>query len=340
MIEFPAEEAQSVERELLTGFRLERLEVFNWGTFDRRVWRYDLDGRNSLLTGNIGSGKSTLVDAVTTLLIPANRVSYNRAAGADKKERSLRSYVLGYYKNEKGEAGGPARPVALRDINDYSVILAVFGNRGYEEKVTLAQVFWCKDPTGQPARFHAVAREALSIEADFSNFGTSISELRRKLKHKGVELFDSFPPYGATFRRYLGIPAEQALELFHQTISLKAVGDLTDFIREFMLEEFEVDSRIENLIAHYENLDRAYKAVLKAKSQVEELQPLVEDCDILANLLEKTAVARHKRDCLVVFFLDLKGRLIESEISRFELRLIKVDKRIEEAVRKRSTLEA
>jgi uncharacterized protein YPO0396 len=31
-----------------------------------------LDGKNALLTGDIGSGKSTLVDAVTTLLVPGS----------------------------------------------------------------------------------------------------------------------------------------------------------------------------------------------------------------------------------------------------------------------------
>ncbi|MEG7168153.1 ATP-binding protein, partial [Pseudomonas aeruginosa] len=98
------------------GFRLQRLEVLNWGTFDRRVWRYELDERNGLLTGDIGSGKSTLVDAVTTLLVPAQRIAYNKAAGAETRERSLRSYVLGHhYKSERNETTGSARPVALRD---------------------------------------------------------------------------------------------------------------------------------------------------------------------------------------------------------------------------------
>nr|MCU0756902.1 AAA family ATPase [Xanthomonadales bacterium] len=105
------------------GFRLERLEVLNWGTFDQRVWRYDLDGRNGLLTGDIGSGKSTLVDAITTLLVPAQRVAYNKAAGAEARERSLRSYVLGHYKSERNEVTGTAKPVALRDATRYSVIL-------------------------------------------------------------------------------------------------------------------------------------------------------------------------------------------------------------------------
>ncbi len=60
------------------GFRLQRLEVLNWGTFDKRVWRYELDGRNGLLTGDIGSGKSTLIDAITTLLV-TTRASATRS---------------------------------------------------------------------------------------------------------------------------------------------------------------------------------------------------------------------------------------------------------------------
>ena len=59
----------------LAGFRLTRLEVLNWGTFDKRVWSLELGGRNGLLTGDIGSGKSTLVDAITTLLVPPQRIA-------------------------------------------------------------------------------------------------------------------------------------------------------------------------------------------------------------------------------------------------------------------------
>lgn len=132
----------------LSGFRLARLEVFNWGTFDGQVWALQLDGKNGLLTGDIGSGKSTLVDAITTLLVPANRVAYNKAAGADSKERTLRSYVLGHYKSERNEVTGAAKPVSLRDYNSYSVILGVFHNAGYDQTVTLAQVFWMKEAQG------------------------------------------------------------------------------------------------------------------------------------------------------------------------------------------------
>ncbi len=68
-----------------TGFRLHRMELYNWGTFHESVWQIDPKGNNSLLTGDIGSGKSTVVDAMTTLLVPSQKITFNKAAGAESR---------------------------------------------------------------------------------------------------------------------------------------------------------------------------------------------------------------------------------------------------------------
>ena len=299
----------------LTGFRLQRLEVFNWGTFDSRVWTLQLDGHNGLLTGDIGSGKSTLVDAVTTLLVPANRVAYNKAAGADSRERSLRSYVLGHYKSERNEVTGAAKPVALRDHNSYSVILGVFHNAGYDQTVTLAQVFWSKDAQGQPARFFVGAERSLAIAEHFAHFGPDITQLRKRLRGLGALIEDSFPTYGAWFRRRFGIDNDQALELFHQTVSMKSVGNLTDFVRSHMLEPFDVTHRIQALIAHFDDLNRAHEAVLKAKRQVELLEPLVADCDRHEALEAEAEALRQCREALRAHFAGLKLNLLDKRLA-------------------------
>ena len=309
-----APELDFAAHESLSGFRLQRLEVLNWGTFDKKVWTLELGGKNGLLTGDIGSGKSTLVDAITTLLVPAQRIAYNKAAGADARERSLRSYVLGHYKSERNEISGNAKPVALRDQTNYSVILGVFHNAGFDQTVTLAQVFWIKDAGGQPERFYAVAEKSLSVAGDFAHFGTEIVQLRKRLRKSGAELFDSFPPYGAHFRRRFGIEGEQALELFHQTVSMKSVGNLTDFVRHHMLEPFDVAPRIAGLIAHFDDLNRAHEAVLKAKQQVELLSPLVADCDRHAELIAGTDELRACRDALKPHFAGLKLALIDTRL--------------------------
>lgn len=312
----------------LSGFRLRRLEVFNWGTFDGRVWTLQLDGRNGLLTGDIGSGKSTLVDAVTTLLVPAHRIAYNKAAGADAKERTLRSYVLGYYKSERSEAAGTARPVALRDHNSYSVILGVFHNAGYDQTVSLAQVFYWKEPQGQPARFFVGTESEFSIATHFSNFGSDITQLRKRLRREGAEIEDSFPKYSAWFRRRLGIDNEQALDLFLQTVSMKSVGNLTDFVRNHMLEPFDVTPRIQALISHFDDLNRAHEAVLKAKRQVELLTPLVADCEHHDQLVQGTEELRHCRDALRFHFAGLKVGLLQRRLEILDGDWTRLDARV------------
>jgi len=318
-----------VADDTLSGFRLQRLEVFNWGTFDKRVWTLQLDGQNGLLTGDIGSGKSTLVDAITTLLVPANRIAYNKAAGADSKERTLRSYVLGNYKSERNEVTGAAKPVSLRDNNSYSVILGVFHNAGFDETVSLAQVFWMKDSQGQPARFFLGAERALTIASDFANFGSDITQLRKKLRALGAEINDSFPPYAAWFRRRFGIENDQALELFHQTVSMKSVGNLTDFVRSHMLEPFDVAPRIQALIGHFDDLNRAHQAVLKAQQQVELLTPLVADCNRHGVHVAEVNSLRHCREHLRAHFAGLKLGLLDKRLGLLAEELERVDGQVQ-----------
>ena len=328
------------------GFRLRRLEVYNWGTFDRRVWALEPGGNNALLTGDIGSGKSTLVDALTTLLVPPAKISYNKAAGAEARERSLRTYVLGVYKAERGESGLAPRQIGLRDHDSYSVILAQFRNEAFGHDVTLAQVFWITDAGGQPNRLYVVADAALSITEHFVVAGGEIKDLRRRLRAgPKTEVADTFPPYGDAFRRRFGIANPQALDLFHQTVSMKSVGDLTDFVREHMLEPFPVEERVRALGRHFQDLQRAHEAVLKAKDQVARLQPIVADCLRHGALGAEIAGLRAGRDALHAFFASHKAALLvrrlaglDDEIARAEARLAELEVRRHEQQLRRDDL--
>jgi uncharacterized protein YPO0396 len=302
------------------GYRLRHLEVYNWGTFDKRVWRLTPDGDTALLTGDIGSGKSTLVDAMTTLLLPANKISYNKAAGADTRERTLRSYVDGHYRSESIEATGTSRSVGLRDHRSYSVILGVFGNDGFDETVTLAQVFHAKEQSGQPDRFYVTSPKQLSIEVDFTNFGADLNDLRRRLRSSGTTIFNhgEFPKYATNYRRLLGIRSEQAMDLFHQTVSLKSVGNLNDFVRTHMLEPVDATERVHGIIAHFEDLTEAHEAVTRAREQLDVLAPLVATADKYDAALARRDAAERQRDAVRLFFAELRMRLLDEQIQRHE----------------------
>ncbi len=172
------------------------------------------------------------------------------------------------------------------------------------------------------------AERELSIAGDFAGFGSEITALRKRLRGGGVEVFDSFPPYGAWFRRRFGIGNEQALDLFQQTVSMKSVGNLTEFVRDHMLEPFDIAPRIDALIGHFDDLNRAHEAVLKAKHQVELLTPLVANCDRHARLADANAELRSSREALRPYFAQLKLDLLECRITTLREELARQNSRI------------
>ncbi|MFC9351585.1 ATP-binding protein [Arthrobacter sp. NPDC057013] len=306
------------------GFRLHRLELLNWGTFHQGVRTFRLDGANSLLTGDIGSGKSTVVDAITTLLLPANKIEYNKAAGAQKKERSLMSYVRGFHKSTRSTGGEYSRPVALRSTGALTVVLAVFHNAVLGKSITLAITLWATQEAGQPSRFYSLAEADQSIAADFSNFGQDPAKLKKKLRAAGAAVHDTFEPYAAAFKRQFGITGNQAMELFHRTVSMKQVENITSFVRTNMLEEDNVAERIGKLIHHFDDLKKAHAAVLRAKDQIALLTPIRDGAAQHANLSREDELARQQRDQLHPWFTDRKLHLSlehQSELERTGERL-------------------
>ncbi len=301
------------------GYRLDHVEILNWGTFDGRVWQLSPRGDTTLLTGDIGSGKSTLVDALTTLLLPSHRIAYNKAAGAEAKERTLRSYVEGHYKSERNEATGASRPVGLRQAGTtYSVVLGVFVNDGYDETVTLAQVFQQRERNGQPYRFYVTATKALSITPDFTDFGTTLTDLRRRLRAGDAEIYDEFPKYATALRRLLGIRSAQAMELFHQTVSMKSVGNLNDFVRDHMLEPAEPGDQVRGIINHFEHLTKAHELVTRAREQLSALEPLVATSQKYDEAVAERGALERQRDAVRLYIAELRSRLLADEIGRYE----------------------
>lgn len=331
--------ASTREGALRPDFRLARFEVLNWGTFNSRVWSIFPEGENALLTGDIGSGKSTLVDALTTLLVPPRKITYNKAAGAEGRERSLYSYVRGEYRTISNEVTGGAQAQALRGENTYSVILATFADRVQRRVVTVAQIFWTKEGERSPGRIYVVADSDLTIKGQFTDFGSDIQALRKRLRAKGgVALFDSFEEYGERMRRDLGIPHAQALDLFYQTVSMKSVGNLTDFVRRHMLEPDDTGERIRALIGNFENLNQAHEAVVRARDQIGRLAPLVADGTEMEAAGEHVALLRRAREWLAACFAGHRAALLKERIVTLEFDAKKLEQKLVQIVARLAVL--
>jgi uncharacterized protein YPO0396 len=118
------------------------------------------------------------------------------------------------------------------------------------------------------------------------------------------------------------------MDLFYQTVSMKAVGNLTEFVRAHMLEPFDVQGRIQALIGHFDDLTRAHEAVQKAKAQIELLGPLVENCERHGALVEQVESLRGSRDALTPWFAMLKGELLDERIAKLQADALRMEERL------------
>ena len=325
----------------VAGFKLDYLEVWNWGTFDQKVYCMNTQGNNSLLTGANASGKSTLVDALLTLLVPLKRQRfYNQSSGVEKKgNRTEESYFFGNYGNQQQEGAASTTTLRLRDKGARSVLLASFCNVD-KRVVTLFQVRYY---TGEELKvLFGVARESLTIERDFSEFDLH-GDWRKRLTKKyntnetkrTIEFFDGPVAYGEKMITLFGMRSDKALTLFNQIVGVKVLDDLDSFIRTNMLEELPAEEKYQELKDNFQNLMEAKTNIDKVKEQIAQLEPInalteeLKEIDIrIVEMEQEKSVAAYWFAARTVDLCDKELVCCKSDLRKLEDRLkeLKVQK--------------
>lgn len=312
------------------GYALDQLELYNWGTFDGLIYVLQMNRQTALLTGKNGSGKSTIVDALLTLLVPNRRRYYNLASGDKRGERSEKTYVRGAFSRLQ-ESGVRY----LRDDDNYSVILASFHSPDAKpEWVTLAQVFW----HGGASKFHIVAPAKLSLIEQFAA-PESMNVLRKRLRSVGAEIYDQFNDYSAAFRKYFRLRSENALDLFSRTTSLKEIGSLNQFVREHMLEKTDIDRQIQQLRDNFHDLTASYDAIVKAQRQQSLLEPIMEDGEKYSHYTMQIIEARNCEAAVPHYFKWREIELLDQAIQSEKLRNAEYHTHMEQLQRQRDQLD-
>jgi uncharacterized protein YPO0396 len=317
------------------GFRLQYMEVYNWGTFHDKIFRINPQGNNSLLTGANASGKSTFIDALLTLLVPVKKDRfYNQSSGVEKKgDRTEETYVCGHYGNIQREGELSTTTQTLRGKDTYSILLASFSNTD-QKSITLFQVRWFASD-GKLSRAFGIGYVPLDIEKDFSQFDGKGNWKKRLDKtynsnsnKKKVEFFDGPTLYGERISNVFGMRSIKGLSLFNQVVGVKVLEDLDEFIRTNMLEEYKEDNenaeeKFIKLKSSFTTLIDAKTNIEKAKEQIEQLTPINEIAIELDKIQNEIKTLNVSKEMAVYWFA---GKSVEL----FELELLKNNSQLDE----------
>jgi len=270
-------ESQGADREHLGQMRLSRLQLHNWGTFegghDLPVPRGGL-----LLTGESGSGKSSVLDAITAVLIRPGEARFNAAAQdgpVGDRDRSPMSYVRGAYRKHADAETGEVRPGYLRPGPTVSGIALTFEDAA-GKVVTALRVLHVAGRSAASADLRTAfllfdRAVELSEVLELSRSGIDRRRLKRGLSP--LVASETYTKFGVQLRRATGIGSEAAQRLLHRTQSAKSLTSLDNLLRDFMLDRPETFDLAEQAVEHFRALQDAHATVVDAREQVEVLRP-------------------------------------------------------------------
>ena len=251
-------------------FHLSRLQVINWGVFDG-YHSIPFGPGGALIAGASGSGKSSLLDAISLGFLPFNRRNFNAsgdntAAGSSAGRRTVDKYVRGAWGQRSD--GGTSRVMYLRGDGTAWSAVAVTYSSDSGRAVTGLVLKWLTGENRSDSSSRFVLGDGdLDIE-DVCNrwaagrFDTGVFKEDWRFSSK-VE-----SQYLAQLYATIGIRASDAAQqLLGKAKSLKSVGGLEQFVREFMLDEPDSLARLPEALKQIDPLVEARELLAVAQKK-------------------------------------------------------------------------
>jgi uncharacterized protein YPO0396 len=189
-------------------FLLNGLEVFNWGPFDGKH-SCSIDPGGSAIIGPTGSGKTTLIDALMTLLAPFPK--YNLAStGGHESDRDLISYVRGVsgVESAQGENDHIARP-------GHTVTGLAASYVDGSSLVTIGAILWMDDSSSAAEDLKKIWFFAKDVARPLDDLlmlhheGGRRAVLQKSRETVGLRIFSSKREYLAQVRSFFEVTASR-----------------------------------------------------------------------------------------------------------------------------------
>jgi uncharacterized protein YPO0396 len=286
---------------------LTHLDLYNWGGFNgRHTAAIDLTG--TAVIGPTGSGKTTLVDALMTLLCATPR--YNLAStGGHESDRDLVSYVRGV--SGPGD-GGDSQSHVARPGKTVTAFAARFANN--ETMVRLGALLWFDGTSSSASDMKKLWFFTEAPEQTMDHWLTVHHEggmraLRQMEKEgTGIWTYPSKKGYLARLRDYFEV-GENAFTLLNRAAGLKQLNSIDEVFRELVLDDHSAFDRAGEVAGSFDDLADIREELEIARRQQQSLLPVAEGWKQYQS--NRDTLTEHKalREILPVWYAEQAHRL-------------------------------
>jgi len=311
---------------------LQRITLINWYLF--RKEDLEIGGRSVLVTGRNGAGKSTILDAVQTILAGANEkaLSYNAISNDGAAvTRSLQSYCLG----EVGENDGGDETIATRARTQSNTYISLTWHNRNGSPYSFGCGFYArKDSRKVDKHFFVVKGYSLSSD-DYMVDETTVmpwKDFERRLDAIDGDAYicsssTEFRTRCCESMSAIGSNQSIAPDILFRTVKkglqFRQQKNVTEFIRDYILPEREIDVI---------SIENDYKQYISIREEIEDARDRLDGYKRVIKLLEKHRDKIKKAinyDWIAaelgVSEIDLKIERVTEKVEQLEDQLMKLE---------------
>ncbi len=297
-------------------FILTSIELYNWGGF-QGYHRAEISPSGTAVIGPTGSGKTTLVDALMTLLCANPR--YNLAStGGHESDRDLVSYVRGV--TGPGDGGVEQSHIA-RQGKTVTAIAATLERDGTQ--VRLGAVLWFEGTSSSASDLKKLWLLSESTEQTLEHWlsqhhAGGMRALRQMEKNgTGIWSYPSKKAFLARLRDYFEV-GENAFTLLNRAAGLKQLNSIDEIFRELVLDDRSAFERAAEVASSFDDLTDIHRELETARKQQRSLQPVADGWERYRVLQEQLQDKQALEGILPVWFAEQGYRLWLAETKRLE----------------------
>jgi uncharacterized protein YPO0396 len=308
----------TIQPELIDeSFYLTSITVFNWGPFHGRH-SCVIDRRGTAIIGPTGSGKTTLIDALMTLL--AQNPKYNLAStGGHESDRDLISYVRGVsgVESSHSENSHMARPG-----NTVTGLSASYSDGS--QTISIGALFHVENSSNaaEDLKKHWFFARDLVDPLDtlltLHHEGGKAAITRHARDTAGLRLSTSKKDYLAHVRGFFGV-GENSFALLNRAAGLKQINSIDEIFRELVLEDSSSFERAGQVVSEFETLEGIYEELHTARLQRDSLLPVRQGKIEWEAATAELAEQRHLKMLLPLWFAVAAVKRWRAEVEKLEL---------------------